>query len=75
MRAASFFQSHMAHFVWRVFADFADPIDLSPLRPHSVSIDHVRPIEMIVLAVSRPERAASAEVPAIPLVGLASRVL
>ena len=75
MRAASFFQSHMAHFVRRIFADFAHPRDLIPVRLHAVSIDHVRPIEMIVLAVSRPERAASAEVPAIPLVGLASRVL
>jgi len=53
MRAASFFQSHMAHFVWRVFADFADPIDLIPLRPHSVSIDHFPALETILLAVSQ----------------------
>ena len=75
MRAASFFQSHMAHFVWRVFADFADPIDLSPLRPHSVSIDHVPALESIVLAISRSERVISPELRTIPLLGLTSPVL
>ena len=75
MRAASFFQSHMAHFVRRIFADFAHSSDLIPVRFHAVSIDHVRLIEMIVLAISRLERAVSAEVPSIPLLGLTSRVL
>ena len=75
MRAASFFQSHMAHFVRRIFADFAHPRDLIPVRLRALSIDHVRPIEMNVLVSSRLERAVSPGVPTIRLGGLASRVL
>jgi len=74
MRAASFFQSHMAHFVRRIFADFAHPTDLIPVQLDSVWIDHVRPIAMIVLAISRPQRVISPDVPTIPLVGLTSAV-
>ena len=74
MRAASFFQSHMAHFVRRIFADFAHPRDLIPLRPHAVSIDHVRPIETIALAISQPERFISPDRRTIALVGIACPV-
>ena len=62
-------------FVRRIFADFAHPTHLIPVLLHAVWIDHVRPLETIVLAISRPERVISPELRTIPLVGLTSCVL
>jgi len=42
-------------FVRRIFADFAHPTRLIPVLLDAVWIDHVRPLEAIVLASSRPE--------------------
>jgi hypothetical protein len=42
-------------FVRRIFADFAHPTRLIPVRLHAGWIDHVRPVETIVPASSRPE--------------------
>ena len=50
------------------------PIPLSqiPVLLHAVGIDHVRPLETIVPAISRPERLISPDLRTIPLVGLTS---
>jgi len=48
-------------FVRRIFADFAHLAPLVPVLLHAVWIDHVRALETIVLANSRPEQVMSRE--------------
>jgi len=62
-------------FVRRIFADFAHLAPLIPMLLHAVWIDRVRPLETIVLAISRPERVMSPELRSIPRVGLTPGVL
>jgi len=42
-------------FARRIFADFAHLAARIPMLLHAVRIDHVRPLEAIALAISRPE--------------------
>jgi len=42
-------------FARRIFAEFAHPARMRPVLLHAVAIDHVRALETIALAISRPE--------------------
>jgi hypothetical protein len=56
-------------FARRIFVDFAHPTALIPMLLYAVWIDHVRPLETIVQAIWRAERAINPELRGIPLVG------